>query len=54
MPTLLSAEPMTEEEIKEICRKWREQQAQHDPEMRGLFAGRRYGEGFLLSCNFIY
>jgi hypothetical protein len=27
---------MTEEEIKETCRKWREQQAQHDPEMRAF------------------
>jgi len=36
MPTLLSAEPMTEEEIKETCRKWREQQAQHNPEMRAF------------------
>jgi hypothetical protein len=36
MPTLLSAEPLTEEQIKEIYRKWREQQAQHDPEMRAF------------------
>jgi hypothetical protein len=34
MPTLLSAEPLTEEQIKETCRKMREQQAQCDPEMR--------------------
>jgi hypothetical protein len=34
MPTLLRAEPLTEEQIKEICRKMREEQAQHDPEMR--------------------
>jgi hypothetical protein len=36
MPTLLSAEPLTEEQIKEISRKLREQQAQHDPEMRAF------------------
>jgi hypothetical protein len=36
MPTLLSAEPLTEEQIKETCRKLREQQAQHDPEMRAF------------------
>ena len=36
MPTLSSAEPMTEEEIKETCRKLREQQAQYDPEMRAF------------------
>jgi hypothetical protein len=34
MPTLLKAEPLTEEQIRELCREWREQQAQHDPEMR--------------------
>jgi hypothetical protein len=36
MPTLLSAESLTEEQIKEIGRKFREQQAQHDPEMRSF------------------
>jgi hypothetical protein len=36
MPTLLSAEPLTEEQIEETCRKLREQQAQHDPEMRAF------------------
>jgi hypothetical protein len=34
MPTLLSAKPLTEEQIKDISRKFREQQAHHDPEMR--------------------
>jgi hypothetical protein len=36
MPTLVSAKPLTEEQIKETCRKLREQQAQHDPEMRAF------------------
>jgi hypothetical protein len=36
MPTLVSAKPLTEEQIKETCRKLREQQAQHDPEMRSF------------------
>ena len=31
---LLKAEPLTKEQIREICRKLREQQAEHDPEMR--------------------
>jgi hypothetical protein len=34
MPTLLSAEPLTEEQIRETSRKMRAQQAQYDPEMR--------------------
>ena len=34
MPSLLSAEPITEEQIKEIGRKWRQQQAQQNPVMR--------------------
>jgi hypothetical protein len=36
MPTLLSAQPLSEAEIKETCRKWREQEAQQHPEMRAF------------------
>jgi hypothetical protein len=36
MPILMNAEPMTREEIEEIGRKWREQQARDNVEMRQL------------------
>jgi hypothetical protein len=37
MPILISAEPMTREEIEEIGRKWREQQARDKVEMRQFY-----------------
>jgi hypothetical protein len=47
MPIPISAEPMTREEIEEIERKWREQQAHDHVEMRQLYPKRSWWQRLL-------